>query len=109
MGLKKTELYRGFNIFTEEVRAGAWRVALVELPAGDGGGRSRTPEHGRLPGEHPSKASALTALPEDYTVCYRRLFPGRRHIQEPDFVVIGADIGLVVLEVKDWRGPQPPV
>jgi hypothetical protein len=61
MGLKKTELYRGFNIFTDEVRAGAWRVALVEVPAGAGGERRRTPEHGRLPGEHPSKASALTA------------------------------------------------
>ena len=61
MSLKKTELYRGFNIFTEEVRAGAWRVALVEVPGSDGGGRKRTPEQGRLPGEHPSKASALTA------------------------------------------------
>ena len=61
MTLKKTELYRGFNIFTEEVRAGAWRVALVEVPASDGGERKRTPEQGRLPGEHPSQASALTA------------------------------------------------
>jgi hypothetical protein len=61
MGLKKAELYRGFNIFTEEVRPGAWRVALVEVPVSDGGKRSRTPEQGRLPGEHPSKASALTA------------------------------------------------
>jgi len=51
--------------------------------------------------------NALEALPEDYTVCYRRLFAGSRHIQEPDFVVIGADIGLIVLEVKDWRGPVP--
>lgn len=51
---------------------------------------------------------ALAALPEGYTVCYRRLFPGRQFAQEPDFVVIGLDIGLIVLEVKDWRGPQPP-
>jgi hypothetical protein len=51
--------------------------------------------------------SALEALPEAYTVCYRRLFAGPRHVQEPDFVVLGADIGLIVLEVKDWRGPQP--
>ena len=36
MTLKKTELYRGFNIFTEEIRAGGWRVALVEVPASDG-------------------------------------------------------------------------
>jgi len=62
MTLKKTELYRGFNIFTEEVRAGAWRVALVEVPVSDGGERRRTPEQGRLPGEHPSKASAPTAV-----------------------------------------------
>jgi hypothetical protein len=61
MSLKKTERYRGFNLFTEEVRAGAWRVALVEVPASDGGERSRTPRQGRLPGEHLSKASALTA------------------------------------------------
>jgi hypothetical protein len=61
MTLKKAELYRGFNIFTEEVRAGAWRAALVEVPASDGGERSRTPQQGRLPGEHPSKSSALTA------------------------------------------------
>ena len=61
MTLKKTELYRGFNIFTEEVRAGGWRVALVEVPASNGKERSRTPQQGRLPGEHPSKASALTA------------------------------------------------
>ena len=61
MTLKKTELYRGFNIFTEEIRAGGWRVALVEVPASDGGERSRTPQQGRLPGEHPSKASAVTA------------------------------------------------
>jgi hypothetical protein len=61
MTLKKAELYRGFNIFVEEVRAGGWRVALVEVPASDGGERSRTPQQGRLPGEHPSKASALTA------------------------------------------------
>lgn len=51
---------------------------------------------------------ALASLPEDYSVYYRRLFPGRQHVQEPDFVVIGVDIGLIVLEVKDWRGPQPP-
>jgi hypothetical protein len=60
-----------------------------------------------MPGER-RVFEALAALPDDYTVCYRRLFPGRRHIQEPDFVVLGKDIGLIVLEVKDWRGPQPP-
>jgi len=51
---------------------------------------------------------ALSALPDDLMVCYRRLFPGRRHVDEPDFVVIGAEMGLIVLEVKDWKGGQPP-
>ena len=37
MSLKKSELYRGFNIFTEEARPGVWRVALVEIPSEDGG------------------------------------------------------------------------
>ncbi len=61
MTLKKTELYRGFNIFMEEIRAGGWRVALVEVPASEGAEHSRTPQQGRVSGEHPSKASALTA------------------------------------------------
>ena len=61
MALKKTELYRGFNLFTEEVRAGVWRVALVEVPSAEATGRSRTPEQGRVPGEHLSKDSALVA------------------------------------------------
>lgn len=51
---------------------------------------------------------ALSALPDDLAVCYRRLFPGRRHVDEPDFVVIGAETGLIVLEVKDWKGGRPP-
>ena len=61
MTLKKTELYRGFNLFTEEVRVGVWRAALVEVPSTEGTERSRTPQQGRVPGEHPSKESALTA------------------------------------------------
>jgi hypothetical protein len=61
MTLKRTELYRGFTIFTEEVRGGLWRVALVEVPATEGAERSRTPQQGRLPGGHPSRDSALTA------------------------------------------------
>ena len=50
---------------------------------------------------------ALAHLSDDYAAYYRRLFPGRRHVEEPDFVVLGADIGLIVVEVKDWRGPSP--
>jgi len=75
MTLKKTELYRGFNIFTEEGRAGGWHVALVELPASEGGGHSRTPQQGRLPGGHPSKDSALTAARAHID----RIHENRRH------------------------------
>lgn len=38
-------------------------------------------------------------LPEDYLVYYD-VSVKRRH---PDFIVIGPDLGVVVLEVKDWR------
>ncbi|RPF53922.1 3'-5' exonuclease [Aquisalibacillus elongatus] len=37
-------------------------------------------------------------LPDDYIVYYEPEIHGRR----PDFVIIGPDLGLVVLEVKDW-------
>lgn len=38
-------------------------------------------------------------LPEDYLVYYDISVKGRH----PDFVIIGPDLGLLVLEVKDWR------
>lgn len=37
-------------------------------------------------------------LPDDYLVYYEPEIYGRR----PDFVIIGPDLGLIVLEVKDW-------
>ncbi|MEJ8546648.1 nuclease-related domain-containing protein, partial [Brevibacillus borstelensis] len=37
-------------------------------------------------------------LPSDYIVYYEPEIRGRR----PDFVIIGPDLGLVVLEVKDY-------
>lgn len=39
-----------------------------------------------------------TYLPDDYIVYYEPEIQGRR----PDFVIIGQDLGLVVLEVKDY-------
>lgn len=42
-------------------------------------------------------------LPEDYVVYYEPEILGRR----PDFVVIGPDLGLVVLEVKDYTRLTP--
>ena len=38
-------------------------------------------------------------LPEDYLVYYDVPVDGRH----PDFIIVGPDLGLVVLEVKDWR------
>lgn len=61
MNLKKIELYRGFNIFTEAVRAGIWGFSVIEVPASEEAGSVRTPHQGRVPGEYQSKESALEA------------------------------------------------
>lgn len=61
MGLKKTELYRGFNVFTEQVRVGTWAFSLVEIPSSEGTAGIRAPNQGRVPGEHPSKEAAVLA------------------------------------------------
>jgi hypothetical protein len=60
MSLKKAELYRGFNIYTEEVRAGIWGISVVEVPSGESGS-VRGPNQGRVPGEFRSKEAALEA------------------------------------------------
>lgn len=61
MSLKRAELYRGFNIFTEEVRPAAWVFALVEVPASDSGMHARPAQQGRVPGSHATKDAALVA------------------------------------------------
>jgi hypothetical protein len=60
MSLKKIELYRGFNIFTEEVRTGIWGTSVVEVPSGEAD-VIRAPSQGRLPGEFQSRGSAVEA------------------------------------------------
>ena len=60
MGLKKVELYRGFNIYAEELRDGIWGISALEVPPG-GGSITRSPSQGRIPGEYRSKESALEA------------------------------------------------
>ena len=52
-----------------------------------------------MPGERRVFVALRDHLPEDYLVYYDIPVDGRH----PDFVVVGADLGLVVLEVKDWR------
>lgn len=61
MSHKKAELYRGFNIFTEEIRPGAWCFLLSEVPATDASEQPRPPARRRMPGEHASKDAALAA------------------------------------------------
>jgi len=50
-------------------------------------------------GEHKVFEALRDNLPEDYLVYYNIPVRGRY----PDFIIVGPDLGLVVLEVKDWR------
>ncbi len=52
-----------------------------------------------MPGERKVFVALRDHLPEDYLVYYDIPVDGRH----PDFIVVGPDLGLVVLEVKDWR------
>ena len=61
MSHKKAELYRGFNIFTEETRPGVWCFVLSEVPVTEGSEQPRPPARRRMPGEHASKDAALAA------------------------------------------------
>ena len=52
-----------------------------------------------MPGKRKVFVALRDHLPEDYLVYYDIPVDGRH----PDFIVVGPDLGLVVLEVKDWR------
>ena len=52
-----------------------------------------------MPGERKVFVALRDHLPEDYLVYYDIPVDGRH----PDFIIVGPDLGLVVLEVKDWR------
>ena len=52
-----------------------------------------------MPGERKVFVALRDHLPEDYLVYYDIPVDGRY----PDFLIVGPDLGLVVLEVKDWR------
>jgi hypothetical protein len=41
-------------------------------------------------------------LPEKCYIWYEPTLFGRRKSARPDFVVLGRDLGLVIIEVKDW-------
>ena len=71
----------------------AWSVAFtVPERLGTGGVRVTG-------GERKVFASLRDHLPEDYLVYYNLRVKDRH----PDFIVIGPDLGVVILEVKDWR------
>ena len=52
-----------------------------------------------MPGERKVFVALRDHLPEDYLVYYDIPVDGRH----PDFIIVGPDLGLIVLEVKDWR------
>ena len=88
MSLKKTELYRGFNIFTEEIRTGAWRVA--------------DPTQGRVPpGARPpaGRASVQGIRPDSGQGPHR---PDPPEPAEPQ--QLAAVLGDVVDQVDFWFG-----
>jgi hypothetical protein len=58
---KKSDLYRGFNVFTEEIRPGIWSFSLAEVSAAELAEHPRPSARRRVPGEHPSKEAALAA------------------------------------------------
>ncbi len=58
---KKSDLYRGFNIFTEEMRPGVWSFSLAEVSSVDLAEHPRPSARRRVPGEHLSKEAALAA------------------------------------------------
>ncbi len=61
MSLRKTDLYRGFNVYIGEIRAGVWGFAVVEVPSSEETSTIRPPLTGRVPGEYPTKESAREA------------------------------------------------
>jgi hypothetical protein len=60
------------------------------------------PPQGCNPGERVMFRALKRYLPADYFVWYEPTVFGRKRSTRPDFVVLGPDIGLVVVEVKDW-------
>lgn len=61
MSLKKVEIYRGFNVYVEEVRVGTWGISVVEIPSSEARDPIRPPSQGRVPGGYQSKEVAVAA------------------------------------------------
>ena len=57
---------------------------------------------GCKPGERVVFNALKRNLPDDYFVWFEPTLFGQRKSARPDFVVLGADLGMVIVEVKDW-------
>ena len=68
MSLKKNELYRGFNIYTEEIRGGIWGISVVEIPS--------------------ERRISSVALPRG--VCRESINPRRLHWRRQGRILIGS-------------------
>jgi hypothetical protein len=60
------------------------------------------PPDGCQPGERLVFNVLGRQLPDDYFVWFEPTLFGQRHSARPDFLLLGRDIGLIVIEVKDW-------
>ena len=61
-----------------------------------------TAPEGSQPGERVVFNALKRYLPDDYFVWYEPTLFGDKRSARPDFLVLGSDIGLVLVEVKDW-------
>ncbi len=61
MSPKKIDLYRGFNVYVDEIRAGVWGLSVMEVSSSEEISMVRGPLKRRIPGEHPSRESAREA------------------------------------------------
>jgi len=57
---------------------------------------------GCQPGERVVFNALDRYLPDDYFVWFEPTLFGRRHSARPDFLLLGRDLGVIVIEVKDW-------
>ncbi len=57
---------------------------------------------GCRPGERVVFNALKRYLPDDYFVWFEPTLFGQKKSARPDFVVLGRDLGLVIIEVKDW-------
>lgn len=57
---------------------------------------------GCRPGERLVFNALKRHLPDDYRVWFEPTLFGRKRTARPDFLVLGRDLGLAIIEVKDW-------